>query len=181
VTAENSQLAEMLRLRHEIEEIDKATREPATATMEPDDGWSYSFGTFSGVSPFSGVEQTVADIAAAIRTTLRKLAPVATLETSREGMIARTVINYSGRATSVWSNTPTTELAAALEGPHLESIRNAYALRAALMGAIAAAGSSLVSISAAVLNPLTALHALASARALKQALERLAAAVERAG
>jgi hypothetical protein len=36
----------------------------------------------------------------------------------------------------------------------------------------------MVSISLAVANPLTVLRALASARALKQALDRLAAAVE---
>jgi hypothetical protein len=41
-------------------------------------------------------------------------------------------------------------------------------------------GGALASISLAVSNPLTVLHALASAKALKQALERLVAAVEAA-
>lgn len=178
MTAADSQLADLLRIRGEIEGIDRATREPAAATMEPEGALSYSYGMLSSLTPFSSVEQTVGDIAAAVQAILRRLAPVATVETSKDGMTARTVINYTGRAASVWSDSPPTELAAALAGEHLESVKRAYALRAALAGVIAAAGSALVSISAAIANPLTALHALASAAALKQSLQRLVASVE---
>jgi hypothetical protein len=66
----------------------------------------------------------------------------------------------------------------ALADAHLTSLEKAYALRVAFAGAIAAAGSTMVSISMAVANPLTGLRAVASAKALKQALERLAAAVQ---
>ena len=180
MTAADSQLADLVRLRREIEGIDQATREPATATMEPEGALSYSYGMLSSLSPFSSVEQTVADIAVAVRAILVRLAPIATLETSKEGMTVRTVINYTGRATSVWSNAPPTELTAALAGAHLESLKNAYALRTAFAGVIAAAGSALVSISAAIANPLTMLHALASAAALKQSLQRLVASIESA-
>jgi hypothetical protein len=93
-------------------------------------------------------------------------------------MTVRTVINYTGRATSVWSNSPPSELAATLAGAHLESLKNAYSLRAAFAGVIAATGSALVSISAAIANPLTMFNALASAAALKQSLQRLVASVE---
>jgi hypothetical protein len=147
--------------------------------MEPVSALSYSFGLFS--NPFSSAEQTVAEIVASVHAMLAKLAPVATLETCREGMTARTVIQYTGRAASVWSNLPSSELASVLAGTHLDSLQRTYALRVAFVGAIGAVGSALVSISLTVANPLTVLHALASAKALKQALERLAAAVEAAG
>jgi hypothetical protein len=176
LTVTDSQLAALTALRAEIERIDRATREPAAAA-EPrmDAAMSYSFGMFSGP------EQTIAEIVASVHTTLARLTPVTTLETSKHGLTARTVINYTGRAASVWSNSPSSELAALLSGAHLDSLQKSYALRAAFAEAIAAVGSTLVSISVAVANPLTVLHALASANALKQALERLAIAVEAAG
>lgn len=178
MTAVDFQLADLLRLRGEIEGIDRATREPAAATTEPEGTLSYSYGVLSSLSPFSSVEQTVGDIAAAVQVILRRLAPVATVETSKDGMTVRTVINYTGRATSVWSNSPPSKLAATLAGAHLESLKNAYSLRAAFTGVIAATGSALVSISAAIANPLTMFNALASAAALKQSLQRLVASVE---
>ena len=178
MTAVDSQLADLLRIRGEIEGIDRATREPATAATEPDGTLSYSYGVLSGLSPFSGVEQTIAEIAAAVGVILARLAPVTTLETSKGGITVRTAINYTGRATSVWSNSLPTESAAALAGVHLESLKNAYALRSAFVGVIAAAGSALVSISVAIANPLTVLHALDSAAALKQSLQRLVESVE---
>ena len=67
-----------------------------------------------------------------------------------------------------------------LAGAHLDSLGKTYALRVASVGALGAVGGALASISLAVANPLTVLHALASAKALKQALERLVAAVEAA-
>jgi len=186
LTVADSQLASVRLLRAEIEGIDRGARSPAAAAgMEPVSALSYSFGLFSDLSPFSNpfssAEQTVAEIVASVHAMLAKLAPVTTLETCREGMTARTVIQYTGRAASVWSNLPSSELASVLAGTHLDSLQRTYALRVAFVGAIGAVGSALVSISLTVANPLTVLHALASAKALKQALERLAAEVEAAG
>jgi hypothetical protein len=172
-------LASVIQVRREIEGIDGAARDPAA--MRPDAAMSYSFGLLASLSPFSGAEQTVADIVASIQTTLARLAPVATIETSADGLTVKSVINYAGRVTSVWSNSPSSTAATALADAHLESLRKTFALRAAFAGAIAAAGSTMVSISLAVTNPLTVFGALASARALKQALDRLAAAVETSG
>ena len=173
----DSQLDAMRMLRAESEGIDSATRNPAgSAGMKPDAALSYSFGLFSGISPISGAEQTVAEIVASVRAVLAKLVPVATIETSRDGMTARTVVLYTGRAASAWSSLTSSELA----GAHLDSLGKTYALRVAFVGAIGAVGGALASISLAVSNPLTVLHALASAKALKQALERLVAAVEAA-
>jgi hypothetical protein len=164
-------------LRAEIEGIDRTARNPGSiAPAEPGTGLSYSLGLFSGISPISSAEQTVAEIVAAVRAVLAKLAPVASIETSRNGMTARTVVLYTGRAASAWSSTSSSELA----GAHLDSLGKTYALRVAFVGAIGAVGGTLASISLAVSNPLTVLHALASAKALKQALERLVAAVEAA-
>jgi len=53
-------------------------------------------------------------------------------------------------------------------------------LRTAVAGAVLSAGSAIVSISMAVANPLMLLNAWSSAKALKVALDRLAAAVEAA-
>jgi hypothetical protein len=181
LTAIDSQLESVIELRHEIEGIDRAARNPgADAMIRSGTELSYSYGLFSGLSPVSKMEQAVAGIVASIHAVLAKLAPVATIETSIDGMTARTVIQYTGRAASVWSNAASSQLAASLEGAHLESLRRAYALRVAFVGAISAAGSALVSISLAVANPLTVLHALSTAIALKRALERLSAAVEAA-
>ncbi len=178
MTAVDSQLADLLRVRGEIEGIDRATRESKTVTTEPEGNLSYSYGVLSGLSPFSSVEKTVGDIAAAVQVILRRLAPVATVETSNSGLTVRSVINYTGRTTSVWSGSPPTELAAALAEAHLESLKNAYALRTAFVGVIAATGSAMVSISTAIANPLTVLHASSSAAALKESLQRLVASVE---
>lgn len=176
MTAADSQLTTVLQLRGEIEGIDGAARNPAA--MQPDAAMSYSFGLLSSLSPFSNAEQTVEELVASIRATLARLTPVTTIETSSDGLMVRSVINYTGRVASVWSISPSFAAAAALADAHLNSLQKAYALRAAFAGAIAAAGSTLVSISLAVTNPLTVFRALASARALKQALDRLAAAVE---
>jgi len=182
----DSQLDALRLLRAEIEGIGRATLNPAVAAaMEPATELSYSLGLFSSVSPvsgrFSNPEQTVAEIVASVREVLARLAPVATIETSRDGMTARTVVLYTGRAASVWSNITSSELASVLADAHLESLGKTYALRVAFVGAIGAVGGALASISLAVANPLTLLHALASTKALKQALERLVAAVEAAG
>jgi hypothetical protein len=181
LSVSDSQLDALTLLRAEIEGIDRASRNPAaTALAAPDAALSYSFGLFSSISPLSYAEQTVAEIVASVREVLAKLAPVATIETSMDGMTARTVVYYTGRAASVWSNAPSSELAIVVAGAHLDSLGKTYALRVAFVGAIGAVGGALASISLAVANPLTVLHALASAKALKQALDRLVAAVEAA-
>ena len=176
MTVTDAQLAAVLQLRGEIEGIDGTSR--TAAAVQPDSAMSYSFGIFSSLSPFSGAEQAVAEIVTSIQSTLAKLAPIATIETSSDGLTVRSVINYTGRIASVWSSSASSAAANTLVDAHLASLQKAYALRAAFAGAIAAAGSTMVSISLAVANPLTVLRALASARALKQALDRLAAAVE---
>lgn len=183
MTVADSQLTALTQLRGEIEEIDRTTRLPASgldrpcdATTPPDSSLIHSYGMLAGLYPLSSAEQTVAEIVASVHDLLARLAPVATLETSRDGLTARTVIQYTGRAASVWSNSPSSELA----GAHLASVEKTYALRTAFAETIAAVGSALVSISLAVANPLTVLHALASAKALKRALERLVAAAEAA-
>jgi len=176
VTGTDSELAAAIQLRGEIEAIDAASRNPAA--MQPEAAMSYSFGLFSSLSSFSSAEQTVAEIVTSIQTTLARLAPVATIETSADGLTVKSVINYTGRVASVWSRSSSSAAATALADAHHASLGKAYTLRSAFVGAIAAAGSALVSISQAVANPLTVLRALASARALKQALDRLSAAVE---
>lgn len=187
MTVADSQLTALIELRGEIKEIDRAARpsvsgldRPCDATTPPDSSFIHSYGMLSGLSPLSSAEQTVVEIVASVHNLLARLAPVATLETSRDGLTARTVIQYTGRAASVWSNSPSSELASGLAGAHLASVEKTYALRTTFAETIAAVGSALVSIALAVANPLTVLHALASARALKQALERLVAAAEAA-
>jgi hypothetical protein len=189
IPATDSQLCAITALRSEIEGIDRTIRESgASASSQPENALSYSFGLSSDVSSFLSADQTAADIVASVRDTLAKLAPVYTLETSRDGLTVRSVIQYSGRVVSVWgqdkpsSFAATAELAAAgLAFAHMASLERTYALRIAFARAIAAAGSTLVAVSVAVANPLTALHALASATALKQALDRLSAAVTTSG
>jgi hypothetical protein len=175
VTVTDSQLATVIQLRGEIEGIDRVSRSPTA--MQPDAAVSYSVGIFSSLSPFSNAEQTVAEIVNSIKSTLARLAPVATIETSSDGLTVRSVINYTGRVASVWSSSASSPAANTLANAHLASLQKAYALRSAFAGAIAAAGSTMVSISQALANPFTVLRALASAKALKQALDRLAAAV----
>jgi hypothetical protein len=184
LTATDPQLASLRQLCGEIEGIDRAARTPASEdAVPPDSTASYSFGLFSGFPLISDTEQTIAEIVASVQATLVKLAPVASLETSRDGFIVRTAIQYRGRVASVLCNSlpPGSDTPAfVLALGHLAAVEKTYALRVAFAAAIAAVGGALVSISMAVANPLTVVQALASARALKKALERLAAAVEAA-
>jgi len=181
LTVEDYQLDSLIKLRAEIEGIDRATRNPVAAPSEQDSAVSYSSGMFSGVSPLANGEQTVASIVASVHALLQKLAPVATIETCSDGIAARTVVHYTGRAASVWSNGISSGSAIQLANLHIDSVRKTLAVRRAFVAAIGAVSSALVSISIAVANPLTVFHALASARALKQALEKLANMVEAAG
>jgi len=179
LTLADPQLASLVQLRAQIEGIDRAARNPLSAAPEPDNP-SYSFGLLSDVCSISNAQQTVETLVASVQEMLQKLAPVATIETSRDGMTARTVIHYTGRAASVWVGSDPTEPAAVVAAMHLDSLRKTYALRRAFVATVGAVGSALVSISLSVANPLTVLHALASAKALKQALERMANMVESA-
>lgn len=184
MTAADSQLYAATALRSEIEGIERTVGAPAaSACAQPESALSYSFGVFSDVSSLASTNQTVADILTSVRETLAKLAPVCTLETSLDGLTVRSVIQYSGSVVSVWGQDKASSSAAAadLAAIHIASLQKTYALRIAFAGAIAAAGSALVAISVAVANPLTALHALASAKALKQALDHLSAAVASSG
>jgi hypothetical protein len=182
LTTSDSQLDAVTALRSEIEGIDRAMRASTLdAATRPGGGISYSFGLFTDASSFASVDQTVADIVTSVRAMLVKLAPVYTLETSRDGFAVRSVIQYTGRVASVWSQGNASSPAAGLAAAHLDSLQRTYALRIAFAGAIAAVGNTLVGVSLAMANPLAALHALASAKALKLALERLAAAVAPTG
>lgn len=182
MTTSDSQLDAVTALRSEIEGIDRAMRASTLdAATRPGGGISYSFGLFTDASSFASVDQTVADIVTSVRAMLVKLAPVYTLETSRDGFAVRSVIQYTGRVASVWSQGNASSPAAGLAAAHLDSLQRTYALRIAFAGAIAAVGNTLVGVSLAMANPLAALHALASAKALKLALERLAAAVAPTG
>lgn len=179
MSATGAQIEDLASLRGEIEGIERDARlgsvTPALEGAGGEAGLSYSFySSDSSFGIFSSPESTVAAIEKSIRETLATLAPVATFETSQEGFAARTAINYSGRADSVWSG----PLVPGLVNAHMSTVKRAYAFRAAAVGVIAAAGSALASISVAVANPLTALHALRSAQALKLAVERLEAAVK---
>ncbi len=184
MTAMDPQLASLRQLCGEIEGIDRAARAPVSEDdVPPDSAVSYSFGLLSGFPLISDAEQTIAEIVASVQATLAKLAPVATLETSRDGFNVKTAIQYRGRVASVVCNSSPDPYNSVsfLTREHLATIEKTYALRTAFATAIAAVGGALVSISMAVANPLTVVQALASARALKKALERLAAAVETAG
>jgi len=159
-------LEELGALRGEIDEIARGARqisaEPAGAPFL----MSYSFGIASSA------EERITAIVESIKQTLAELAPIANLQTTVDGFTAKTVINYSGFAASVWSTGTTVGLIDA----HLESIERAYALRAAVTAVVAAVGNAIVAISIAVANPLTLCHATHSAEALKSAVDRLAAA-----
>lgn len=173
MTVAEAQLTSLLLLGDEIESIGRTARDPA-APLAAQGAVSYSI---LGFSPLASAEQTVAEIVASIRTLLAKLAPVATIETTLDGLTVKTAIHYTGRVASVWDDGPSPLLQAELARAHLDALQKTYALRIAFARAIASAGGALMSIALAVANPLTALHAFASARALQSALERLAAAI----
>jgi hypothetical protein len=185
LTATDLQITSLKQLSSEIEEIDRAARAPASAdATQPDSTVSYSFGLLSGFPVISDAAQTIAEVVASVQVTLAKLAPVASLETSRDGFTVKTAIQYRGRVASVFCNSSlpiSYDSVYVLTREHLAAVEKTYALRAAFAAAIAAVGAALVSISMAMANPLTVLQALRSARALKEALERLAAAVQAAG
>ena len=69
---------------------------------------SYSLGVVGGI--LTAPQEKIVAIVDSIKETLAKLAPVAHFETTVDGFTAKTVINYSGFAASVWSSGTTWEL-----------------------------------------------------------------------
>lgn len=160
-------LEDLAALRVEIEQIAGSASQLSAAPVGPPSAISYSFGIVSSA------EDKIVAIVSSIRQTLATLAPVAHFETTIDGFTARTVIDYSGFAASVWSTGTTAKLVST----HLESLHQAYAFRAAVIAILAAVGNAVVAISIAIGNPLTFGRAINSAEALKSAVDRLAAAV----
>jgi hypothetical protein len=166
-----SQVEELASLRGEVEAIARDARQLPLDSGGQAAAMSYSLGVVGGI--LTAPQEKIVAIVDSIKETLAKLAPVAHFETTVDGFTAKTVINYSGFAASVWSSGTTWELVDA----HLESLRRAYAFRAAVAGVVAAVGSAVVAISITVGNPLMVWHAVKSAEALKLAVDRLAASV----
>lgn len=163
-------LGELAALRGEIEEIARGAGQIPADSIESPGAVNYAFG-LGGI--VSSAEEKIVAIVDAIKQTLAELAPVAHFETTVDGFTAKTVINYSGFAASVWSSGTT----ASLVDEHLKSLQQAYAFRAAVTAVVAAVGNAVAAISIAVGNPLTVWHAIKSAEALKSAVDRLSAAV----
>jgi hypothetical protein len=162
-----AEIEELAALRSEVEQITRGTGQLSEDSPGRADAMSFSFGIVAST------EEKVVAIFESIKQTLAELAPVAHFQTTVDGFTAKTVINYSGFAASVWS----TDTTAGLVDAHLESLRRIYAFRAAVTAVVAAVGNAVVAISIAVGNPLTVWHAIESAEALKSAVDRLAAVV----
>lgn len=174
MTVADARIETILLLRDEIDGIDRAARQPAA--LGQGNSMSYSFGPFSG-SLFPEqhkLAEILSDVVATVKRVCARLAPTATVETAEDGVTARTMIHFNGRAASVWVGAPSQQVASA----HIASLEKTLRLRTAVAGAVLSAGSAIVSISMAVANPLMLLSAWSSAKALKLALDRLAAAVE---
>jgi hypothetical protein len=162
-----SGVEDLVALRDEVQEIAREARHLPLDSTGSYAELNYSFGIVLSA------EEKIVAIFDSIKQTLLMLAPVAHFETTIDGFTARTAINYSGYAASVWSSGTT----ASLVDAHLESLEGAYAFRAAAAAVVASVGNAVVAISIAVSNPLTVWHAVKSAEALKQAVNRLAAEV----
>ena len=162
------QTAAVQSLRAQIDSITLAVQRPGSGAGI--DAVSYSFGVLDSI------EQAARKLADTVNELLLKLAPVATIETTRGDLKAITTVNYAGRATSAWPQVPTEELTVA----HMTSIDRVLALRTALAGAIASAASAMMAISASAANPLLAMNALSAEARLKESLEQLAAAAQAA-
>ena len=132
---------------------------------------SYSFGVLVELS--APPRRRSSPVVDSIKETLAKLAPVAHFETTVDGFTAKTVINYSGFAASVWSSGTTAELVDA----HLESLREGLCLSRGGHGGGCCCGQCGGRDFDCGGNPLTVWHAVKSAEALKSAVDRLAAAV----
>lgn len=160
----DAQTAAVQALRSQIDAITSAVQRPGG--QDGVDAVSYSFGVLDSM------EQAARKLTETVSDLLLKLAPVATIETTRGDLKAITTVNYAGRATSAWPQFPSEELTLS----HMTSMDRVLALRTALAGAIASAASAMMAISASAANPLLAMNALAAAVRLKESLEQLAAA-----
>jgi hypothetical protein len=163
-----AQTAAVRLLRAQIDSIAGAVQRPGSVTNV--DATSYSFGALDTL------EQAARKLTETVHDLLMKLAPVATIETTRGNVKAITTVNYAGRAVSAWPQFSSHELVFA----HMTSVDHVLALRTALTGAIASATSAVMAISASAANPLLAMNALSAARQLKESLEELAKAAEAA-
>jgi hypothetical protein len=176
LTIVDARLETILQLREEIDGIDRAARQPVVSGQAT--SLSYSLGSFS--SSFFPEQRKLAeilsDVVATVKRVCARLAPTATVETAADGVTARTMIHFNGRAASVWVGAPSPQMASA----HIASLEKTLHLRTAVAAVVLSAGSAIISISIAVTNPLTLPSAWSSAKALKLALDRLAAAVEAA-
>lgn len=148
MTAAASQIESAQSLRGEIEAI--ATATPAAMS---DGALSYSFGKFAGPSTIVDAEQTVSSIVASVRRTMARLAHEASIETTIDGITARSIVTYNGRVTSVFTEDPSFASQTALAAAHLDSLQSVYARRIAFAGAVAATEGTLVAIAAAISNP----------------------------
>ena len=176
MTVVDARLETILQLRDEIDGIDRAARQPVASGQA--NQVSYSLGSFSSsfFSEQRKFAEILSDVVATVKRVCARLAPTAKVETAAEGVTARTMIHFNGRTASVWVGAPSPQVASA----HIASLEKTLQLRTAVAGAVLSAGSAIASISMAVANPLTLLSAWSSAKALKLALDRLAAAVEAA-
>ena len=156
------QLASIQQLRAQIESLDV---EAHRAAIQPSEPASYGILT----TP----REAFANLVSTIDSLLDQLKPEATVRTTFDAASARTVLNYTSRAVTVVS----ANLFPALEQNHIASLQRTYVLRGAAVGALAAAASATLALSAAAANPLYLPGALSTANSLKAALERLAGAV----
>jgi hypothetical protein len=163
-----AQTAAVRLLRAQIDSITSAVQRPENGTGA--EAVSYSFGALETL------EQAARKLTETVHELLMKLAPVATVETTRGNVKAITTVNYAGRAASAWPQFPSQELIFA----QMTSVDHVLALRAALTGAIASATSAVMAISASAANPLLAMNALSAALRLKESLEELVKAAEAA-
>jgi hypothetical protein len=169
----DARLTAVASLRDEIAGIAQTTYAPeadVSFDVRPDSAHqadlSYSW--------FADTRHALSDLVDSIRSLLAKLAPVTTVKSAGAGMAAATIVRYDGRVQAAWSVTSSSAFA----DVHIAALDHTYALRQAFAAAIAAAGGTLISISASAASPLTIVQAFARARALKLALERLGGLVE---
>jgi hypothetical protein len=160
---DDAQLASVRLLSQQIRNIG------LTAAETPADSEAaVSFSLF----PLPDPRPALADLAERIDLLLSKLNPIAVVETSADGQCLQTTVVYTmGAATVVSSN-----VSAAIAANHLTSLERTFALRNAVLGALAEAATSLLALSAVAANPLVVLEVISRAKALKAALDRLAAA-----
>lgn len=138
---------------------------------------SYSLEAVSYSAEFPGDwREGFASLVDTVQSLLAKLKPTTMVRTTEDEQEIQTLIRYTGSAYSVSTRNLSSEAA----WIHLGSLERTYALRSAVAGAFVAAASTMMMISASVVNPLTVLHALSTAKSLEEALRRLASAIEAA-